>query len=84
MTLVMFILLILKLIQYTIVTRVNEKLNIIPHIEILRELIKKDRLFEKRSDLVFSIREVEDWLDSEKDNHVGNFIVLRLFSICYL
>ena len=59
MTLVMFILFILKLIQYTIVTRVNEKLNIIPYIEILRELIKKDRLFEKRSDLVFSIREVE-------------------------
>ena len=60
MALVMFILFILKLIQYTTVTRVNEKLNIIPHIEILRELIKKDRLFEKRSDLVFSIREVED------------------------
>lgn len=60
MTLVMFILFILKLIQYTIVTRVNEKLNLIPQIEILRELIKKDRLFEKRSDLVFSIKEVED------------------------
>ena len=84
MTLVMFTLFILKLIQYTIVTRVNEKLNLIPQIEILRELIKKDRLFEKRSDLVFSIKEVEDWLDSEKDNHVGNFIVLWLFSICYL
>ena len=53
------ILYILKVIQCTTVTRVNEKLNLIPHIEILRELIKKDRLFEDRSDLVFSIREIK-------------------------